>query len=87
MEARCLVELSRGEEALRELRVASAVPLDLDADGPRPLSRREQATHGGLRARALLQLERVEEARAAVEEALALDEDNEEALAAQELLP
>ena len=84
--AQALIELERPEEALRELRVAAAVPPDLDADGPRPMARSERATLGGLRALALLLLGRVEEARAEVTQALELDEDNEVALAAQEEL-
>ncbi|HVS18604.1 MAG TPA: hypothetical protein VMT18_08385 [Planctomycetota bacterium] len=84
---RSLLELERFEEALREFEVALLVPPELDFNGLGPAGDEERARYLGLRARALVGLGRVADARAAADEALALDEDCAEARRALEALP
>lgn len=84
---RSLLELERAEEALREFDVALAVPHAMDRDLPGPLGDAERARLLGLRALALVGLGRVEEARAAAQEALGLDDGCEEAARALAALP
>jgi len=83
---RSLLELARHAEALREFRVALQVPPALDPDSPDAPDDDERAQLLGGQARALVALERFDEARARAEEALALDEDNEDALRARDEL-
>lgn len=75
---RSLFQLGRFEEALREFEVALLVPPELDPMGGEP-SDEQRARNHGWRARTLAALGRAEEARAAAEQALALDDDCAEA--------
>jgi tetratricopeptide (TPR) repeat protein len=83
---RSLLELARYADALREFRVALQVPPSLDPDSPDAPDEEEQAQLLGGQAQALVGLERFDEARECVEQALALDEDCENARRAQEEL-
>lgn len=70
-----LSQLARHGEALREYRVAVAVPAEVDLDQPGPLSDEERAGLLAKQAGALLELGRATEAGFLVARALALDPD------------
>jgi predicted Zn-dependent protease len=72
------------EEALREYRVALMVSPELDADEPGPIDDAHKAELLGHQALELLELDRADEADKTAREALALDEDQEQAKAALE---
>ncbi len=68
-----LLQLGRFEEALRESKAAALVPPQLDDETLGPLTDVERARYLALAARALVGLERLPEARAAIEQGLVLD--------------
>jgi tetratricopeptide (TPR) repeat protein len=71
--AESLLELGRFEEALREARVGPLVPESIDQDELGPVQPRERARFLALEVRALEGLERQDEARSRLAEALELD--------------
>ncbi|MCB9916165.1 MAG: tetratricopeptide repeat protein [Planctomycetes bacterium] len=83
--ARALEHLGRWEEAAREYRVARLVPADLDSAKPGPLKPEQAAALLAGEGRALLELGRLDDARARLAEAQELDAEGDEvqALAAR----
>jgi len=72
-----LAELGRWDEAEREFGVALIVPVELDGDGVGELSSEERAELMAQQARCLVELGRLEEAKARLDEALRLDPECE----------